>query len=100
MPLTASAGVDMTETIGLTRRSSTAVRATDTPKKSVTVLPTHFEALLRSLPPTACPTLTVVPIARPTIITVSICITCEPIDTAVVAAVPSNWPMIKRSAMP
>ena len=44
--------------------------------------------------------LTVVPMARPTIITVSICITCEPMETAVVLATPSNCPMMNRSAMP
>ena len=26
--------------------------------------------------------------------------TCEPMETAVVLAVPSNWPMMNRSAMP
>ena len=50
--------------------------------------------------PTAWPIETVEPMARPTIITVSMCITWEPTDTAVVLATPSNWPMIKRSAMP
>ena len=40
------------------------------------------------------------PIARPTSMTVSMCITCEPMETAVVLATPSNWPMMKRSAMP
>ena len=44
--------------------------------------------------------LTVEPIARPTIMTVSICMTCEPTETAVVLATPSNWPMMNRSASP
>ena len=43
---------------------------------------------------------TVAPIASPTIITVSMCITCEPMETAVVLATPSNCPMMNRSAMP
>jgi len=43
---------------------------------------------------------TVVPIASPTSMTVSICITCEPTDTAVVASTPAYCPMINRSAMP
>ena len=43
---------------------------------------------------------TVVPIASSTIITVSMCITCEPTDTAVVASTPAYCPMINRSAMP
>ena len=41
-----------------------------------------------------------IPMASPTIMTVSICITWEPMDTAVVLATPSNWPMINRSAIP
>lgn len=32
--------------------------------------------------------------------TVSICMICEPMETAVVLATPSNCPMINRSAMP
>ena len=43
---------------------------------------------------------TVVPMARPTIITVIICITWLPTDTAVVLATPLNCPMMNRSAMP
>ena len=44
--------------------------------------------------------LTVAPIASPRIMTVSMCITCEPMDTAVVLASPSYRPIIKRSAKP
>lgn len=55
VPSTASAGVDMTRTIGCTRASSS---------------------------------------------TVSICMICEPMETAVVPATPSNCPIMNRSAMP
>ena len=44
--------------------------------------------------------LTVDPMARPTIMTVIICMTWLPMETAVVPATPSNCPIIKRSAMP
>ena len=86
----ASVGVDIAETIGRTSISKTAISVTDTAIKSVTVLPTSFAAWLRSPAPMACPMLTVVPIASPTIITVSMCMTCEPMETAVVLATPSN----------
>ena len=43
---------------------------------------------------------TVAPIAKPTSMTVSICMTWEPTDTAVVAATGANCPMMKRSASP
>ena len=90
----------MTVTIGRTSSSSAAVSTSESAMKSETVLPTSCAARLRSPAPTACPMLTVVPMASPTIITVSICITCEPTDTAVVAATPSYCPMMNRSAMP
>ena len=38
--------------------------------------------------------------ASPTSMTVIMCMTCEPTDTAVVLATPSNWPTMNRSAMP
>ena len=100
VPSTASAGVDITPTIGRTRSSSTTVSTMESPKKSVTVLPTFSEICLWFLPPTARAMLTVVPIASPTSITVSMCITCEPMETAVVLATPSNCPMMNKSAMP
>ena len=40
------------------------------------------------------------PMASPTIITVSICMTCDPTETAVVSATPLNCPMMNKSAMP
>ena len=43
---------------------------------------------------------TVTPMARPTIITVTMCMIWLPMDTAVMLAVPSNWPMMNKSAMP
>ena len=66
----------------------------------VTVFPTHTAASLCLFPPTAWPIDTVEPMARPTIITVSMCITWEPTDTAVVLATPSNCPIINKSAIP
>ena len=90
VPPMASVGVDIAETIGRTSTSKTAISVMDTAIKSVTVLPTSFAAWLRSHAPMACPMLTVVPIASPTIITVSMCMTCEPMETAVVLATPSN----------
>ena len=72
----------------------------ETAINKITVFPTHFATFLCSLLPTACAILTVVPIASPTIITVSMCMTCDPIDTAVIPATLSNCPMINKSAMP
>ena len=89
----------MMETIPPRSASSSAVSARDSSMKSVTVLP-MAEAVRFLSPPVACAMLTVAPIARPTSMTVSMCITCEPMETAVVLATPSNWPMMKRSAMP
>ena len=100
VPGTASAGVDIQTAIGSAIRASTAVSATETAIKSVTVLPMPPAARRLSLPPTACPMNTVAPMASPTIITVSMCITCEPIETAVVSATEPNCPMIYKSAMP
>ena len=42
----------------------------------------------------------VAPITSPAVMTVSICITCEPMDTAVVLASSSYRPIIKRSDKP
>ena len=53
VPLTACAGVDMTETMGSTSKSSTIVSVTDTAMNSVTVLPTKCDALRLSPAPTA-----------------------------------------------
>ena len=48
----------------------------------VAVFPVSVAALFLSLAPMACPMFIVAPIARPTIITVSICITWLPMETA------------------
>ena len=58
--------------------------------KSVIVFPITFETFLESLAPTACPISTVPPIARPTIITVNMCITWLPIETAEITFAPLN----------
>ena len=99
-PSAASAGVDMTETIGEVSASSSAVSTSETPTKSTAVFPMYPAARSRRLPPTDCPTQTVVPIASPTIITVSMCMTCEPIETAVVSETVPYLPIISRSAIP
>ena len=90
----------MTAVMGRTSRSSTAVSASDTTANSVTVLPVAFAASARLPAPTARAMETVVPMASPTSMTVSMCMTCEPMETAVVAATPSYWPTMNRSAMP
>ena len=100
VPSTASAGVDMARTMGCTKASSSTVSTSETVINRMTVFPTLCAALFWSPLPTACPMLTVVPMASPTIMTVSICMTCEPMETAVVLATPSNCPIMNRSAMP
>ena len=85
---------------GRTDAKSKTVKTTERLKNSTAVFPTFCDTCFFLPPPTACPMLTVVPIARPTIITVSICITCEPTDTAVVLATPSNCPTMNKSAIP
>ena len=100
VPPTASSGVDMTAAMGRTSSRRRTVSVTETAIKSSTVFPMSCAACFRFSAPTACAMLTVVPIASPTIITVSICMTCEPMETAVVLATPSNCPMINRSAIP
>ena len=66
----------------------------------VALLPMARAAFSCSLPPTARPMAMVVPMARPTIMTVIMCITWLPMDTAVMSAVPLNWPVMNRSAIP
>ena len=100
VPETASDGVDITDTMGFTQSSSAAISTRDKTINRVTVLPMLRAAFLVLFPPTACPMDTVEPMASPTIITVSMCMTWEPMDTAVVLDTPSNWPMMNRSAMP
>ena len=90
VPSDGSAGVDITEMLGRTSTSRITISVTETAINSVTVFPMSCAACFRFPAPTACPMLTVVPMASPTIMTVSICMTCEPTDTAVVLATPSN----------
>lgn len=70
MPAAASAGVETAKTIALRKTSSKSVSTEESPINSVTVLPVKSAALRLSLPPIACPILTVAPMASPTIITV------------------------------
>ena len=100
VPKTASSGVDITITTGFTRHISSIVKGMDIAMKSVAVLPITSDAFFLSPAPTACPIFTVAPMASPTIITVSMCITWLPTETAVVPATPSNCPIMNRSAIP
>ena len=101
VPATASAGVDMTDTMGYTNRSSTSVKHHGQGhEQMVAVLPTALAARWRFSPPTAWAMVTVEPMASPTSMTVIMCMTWLPTETAVVLATPSNWPMMNRSAMP
>ena len=75
MPGTASAGVDMTAAIGRASASSSPVSTTLSARNSVVVLPMQPAAPRRSRAPTAWPIVTVAPMARPTIMTVSMCMT-------------------------
>ena len=64
------------------------------------VLPAALAALPRSPAPMLRLMVTVVPMARPTMTTVSMCITWDPTDTAVMAAASQYCPVMNRSAMP
>lgn len=68
-------GVEMSATTDLTDKSRMAVSTPEKNRKRVAVLPTAFAAFSRSPEPIVCPMLTVLPIARPTRMTVSICMT-------------------------
>ena len=72
---TASAGVDITDTMGFTSTSKSTITAADTPINKVMVFPTVSAACLDCFAPTALPMVTVAPIASPTIMTVSMCMT-------------------------
>lgn len=100
VPSSACAGVDIAIAIGLLRRRSAAVSIMESPMNRVVVLPMQDAVLLSLPPPTAWPMLTVDPIASPTIMTVIMCMTWDPMETAVVLATPSYWPIMKRSAIP
>lgn len=67
---------------------------------SVNVLPMVLAAFSLSPAPIALAIRTVVPIARPMMTTVNICIICAPLDTAVVLATSQYCPMTNKSANP
>ena len=90
----------MKETTGFTKISNMPVKIREIIINRVTVFPIFSEILFLSFLPTACPIETVEPIASPTSITVIRCITCEPMETAVVAETSANCPIINKSAIP
>ena len=75
VPKTASVGVAIMAGIGFTKKSSAAVNPIESPKNNTAVFPMAKEASFSFFAPTAFAIVTVAPIASPTIITVSICIT-------------------------
>ena len=99
-PSAASGGVDIAATMGRTSASSAAVSTAATAMNSAALLPMARAARSFSPAPTARPMAMVAPMASPTIMTVSMCITWLPMDTAVMSAVPLNCPMMNRSAIP
>ena len=72
----------------------------ETAMNNVTVFPIALAASSFLSAPPARLMVTVAPMASPTIMTVNICMTWLPFDTAVMASTWSNCPMIKRSAIP
>lgn len=96
----ASVGVDRMAASGFTEKKRITVRAMDKHKNRITVLAIAREASLVLPPPTARPIKMVEPIARPTIITVSMCIAWLPIETAVVLSTELNCPIMNKSAIP
>ena len=100
VPSTASAGVDITLTIGLTAAINTTINTRAIPMNMVTVFPIASDAFLQSFAPMQRPIITVAPIASPTSMTVSICMIWLPIDTAVVLLTRPNCPTINKSAIP
>lgn len=86
----ASFGVAITYVIGRTRRTNRIVKTIDRDMKRVIVFPMSLATCILSFATIYWAMLTVVTIARPTIITVSICITWEPIDTAAELLIPLN----------
>lgn len=70
----ASIGVESNPTIESVRTNKTAAATKESIKKRLKEFPVTAEIFLLSFAPSDCPTMTVVPMARPTIITVTICI--------------------------
>ena len=84
-------GVDsITATMGSTNTRSSTVETRATAINKVTVFPITDAVSCFFRAPTAFPITTVEPMASPTIITVSICMTWLPTETAVMLSTPSN----------
>jgi hypothetical protein len=96
----ASGGVNIIAAIGFTAMSNTIMIMTDKDINRVIVFPMADDASSCFPAPTARPISTVAPIARPTIMTVIICITWLATETAVILSTPLNCPTINRSAIP
>ena len=96
----ASGGVERIRRIGFLVRISSAVTSTEKTAKMETAAPIFRPASRASFAPTAFPIDTVAPIASPTIMTVSICISWEPMATAEIVEAPLNRPVMNRSARP
>ena len=73
VPSTASSGVDVTWTMASARKYRITAATTESDMKRTAEFPIPQEMFFLFPAPTACPMLTVVPIASPTIMTVSIC---------------------------
>ena len=99
-PGTASGGVDSRCTIGCVSPSRANVAAAAIIVKRETVFPIARRMPSSSSAPTKRPIMTVVPMARPTIMTVTMCMTCEPIETAEMTSAPLKRPAMSRSASP
>lgn len=97
---TASAGVDITDTMGLMHRVRITADNTERLKNKTTVFPIAANIRFSFFAPASWPMETVVPMASPTIITVIICMIWLPMETAVVLSTASNCPTIYRSAIP
>ena len=85
VPAWDSPGVASNETICGARRNSRRVRATDNPRKRSAVLPTTGAISFVRLAPASLATITVAPMESPVTITVSICSTWLPTETAVMS---------------
>ena len=83
-----------------TFNSRTTVSANAIPANSVMTLPMALAARSSLFAPTARPMVTVAPMARPTMTTVSMYSTWLPFATAVMPSMPMNCPAMNRSAMP
>ena len=96
----ASRGVDSRFKRRSVPSKSTTVRTIEIPINRTIELPIYPAIFFVSFAPRDLDIMTVVPMASPTSTTVSICMTCEPIDTADTVSAPLNCPAIKRSAIP